>query len=70
MGIAMVIPLIFFVLAWSYALAVNFVPRYRNIADAFSETEVGIRPVDVEGEKGGIESVEDKHGKNAIPTVA
>ncbi|KAF4776578.1 glucose/galactose transporter [Colletotrichum scovillei] len=70
MGIAMVIPLIFFVLAWSYALAVNFVPRYRNIADAFSETEVGIRPVDVEEEKGGIESVEDKRDKNAIPTVA
>ncbi|KAK7434458.1 glucose/galactose transporter [Colletotrichum acutatum] len=70
MGIAMVIPLIFFVLAWTYALAVNFVPRYRNIADAFSETEVGIRPVEGEEEKGGIESVEDKHGKNAVPTVA
>lgn len=69
MGTAMVIPLVFFVLAWSYAFAVNFVPRYRNIADAFSATEVGIRPTDADGEKGGIEAVEDKQTKNAIPTL-
>ncbi|KZL65509.1 glucose/galactose transporter [Colletotrichum tofieldiae] len=69
MGTAMVIPLIFFVLAWSYAFAVNFIPRYRNIADAFTATEVGIRPIDADGEKGGIESVEDKQTKNAIPTL-
>lgn len=39
---AMVVPLAFFVAAWSYALAVNFVPRYRDVADAFTETEVGL----------------------------
>jgi MFS transporter, FHS family, L-fucose permease len=39
---AMVVPFAFFVAAWSYALAVNFVPRYRNVADAFTETEVGL----------------------------
>ena len=39
---AMVIPLVFFVLALSYAVAVNFVPAYRNVADAFSTTEVGV----------------------------
>ncbi|TDZ38722.1 Glucose/galactose transporter [Colletotrichum sidae] len=64
MGIAMVIPLIFFVLAWSYPFAVNFVPAYRNVADAFTATEVGIRPT--EPEKGEIEAVEEK---NAAPTV-
>ncbi|CCF41958.1 glucose/galactose transporter [Colletotrichum higginsianum] len=69
MGTAMVIPLVFFVLAWSYAFAVNFVPRYRNIADAFSATEVGIRPTDADGEKGRVEAVEDKQTKNAIPTL-
>ncbi|KAF6842425.1 glucose galactose transporter [Colletotrichum musicola] len=59
MGTAMVIPLIFFVLAWSYAFAVNFIPRYRDVADAFTETEVGIRPA--EAEKGEIEAVEEKN---------
>ncbi|KAK1965591.1 glucose/galactose transporter [Colletotrichum sublineola] len=70
MGTAMVIPLIFFVLAWTYAFAVNFIPRYRNIADAFSTTEVGIRPADADGEKGGVESVEDKQTKNATSALS
>ncbi|KAI2463841.1 MFS general substrate transporter [Annulohypoxylon bovei var. microspora] len=39
---AMVVPLCFFVLASSYAIAVNFVPAYRDPADAFSTTEVGL----------------------------
>ncbi|KAG6857122.1 hypothetical protein H0H87_009253 [Tephrocybe sp. NHM501043] len=30
---AMVIPVIFFILAYTYALAVNFIPSYRNAAD-------------------------------------
>ena len=41
-GMAMVVPLCFFVAAWSYALAINFVPYYRDTADAFSTTEIGI----------------------------
>lgn len=41
-SIAMVVPMAFFIAAWSYALAVNFVPKYRNTADAFTETEVGL----------------------------
>lgn len=40
---AMVVPLAFFVAAESYAIAVNFVPKYRDTADAFTETEVGLR---------------------------
>lgn len=42
-ALAMVVPMAFFVGAWSYALAVNFVPSYRDTADAFTETEVGLR---------------------------
>jgi len=38
----MVVPLIFFVAAFSYAICVNFVPAYRDTADAFAETKVGI----------------------------
>ncbi|KAK7748151.1 hypothetical protein SLS53_001405 [Cytospora paraplurivora] len=41
-ALAMVVPLAFFVGAWSYALAVNFVPSYRDTADAFTETKVGL----------------------------
>ncbi|KAK1596528.1 glucose/galactose transporter [Colletotrichum navitas] len=70
MGTAMVIPLIFFVLAWSYAFAVNFIPSYRSIVDAFSTTEVGIRPVDADWEKGGIKSVEDKQTEKAVSTLS
>ncbi|KAK7732432.1 hypothetical protein SLS63_005111 [Diaporthe eres] len=40
--IAMVVPMAFFIAAWSYALAVNFVPKYRDTADAFTETEIGL----------------------------
>tara|TARA_R110002003_G_scaffold2123_6_gene24080 strand:- start:5091 stop:5324 length:234 start_codon:yes stop_codon:yes gene_type:complete len=38
----MTVPLAFFVAAWTYPFCVNFVPAYRNVADAFSTTEVGI----------------------------
>lgn len=41
-GKAMVVPMAFFVVAYSYALAVNFVPAYRDTADAFTETEIGL----------------------------
>jgi len=41
-GLSMVVPLLFFVLAWSYALAVNFWPWYRDTADAFTETRIGL----------------------------
>ncbi|KAI3394713.1 hypothetical protein diail_2299 [Diaporthe ilicicola] len=40
---AMVVPMAFFIAAWSYALAVNFAPKYRDTADAFTETEIGLR---------------------------
>jgi FHS family L-fucose permease-like MFS transporter len=39
---AMVVPLMFFLGPLSYAVAVNFDPKYRKIADRFHETEVGI----------------------------
>lgn len=40
---AMVVPMMFFVAAWSYALAVNYIPAYRDTADAFTEAEIGLR---------------------------
>ncbi|KAK4101271.1 MFS general substrate transporter [Parathielavia hyrcaniae] len=48
-GLAMVVPLCFFVAAWSYALAINFWPWYRDTVDAFSTAEVGVRARPSEG---------------------
>lgn len=42
-ALAMVVPLCFFVAALSYAICVNYVPAYRDPADAFSTTEIGVR---------------------------
>ncbi|KAK7756378.1 hypothetical protein SLS62_001604 [Diatrype stigma] len=41
-ALAMVVPLMFFVAAETYALAVNFVPAYRDPADAFTTAEIGL----------------------------
>lgn len=51
-GLAMVVPMAFFIVAWSYALAVNFVPAYRDTADAFTETDIGLRAHHDEGSLG------------------
>jgi FHS family L-fucose permease-like MFS transporter len=70
MGISMVVPLCFFVAASTYAFAVNFVPWYRDTADAYSETKVGIDSTagaldeekgDVASEKGAV-AVEERAG--------
>lgn len=55
MQISMVVPMMFFVAALSYPLAVNFIPAYRNVVDVFYEAEIGLgdRTVDEENVKGG-----------------
>jgi FHS family L-fucose permease-like MFS transporter len=45
MGLAMVVPLCFFAAAWTYAVTVNFVPKYKKVIDAFHVTEVGVANV-------------------------
>lgn len=47
-GIGMVVPLCFFLAAWTYAYAVNFVPNYVTVVDSFGETDVGLRNADPE----------------------
>lgn len=39
---AMGVPLAFFIAAWTYSICVNFVPAYRDVADRFSTTEIGV----------------------------
>lgn len=55
-GFAMVVPACWMVVAWTYAVAVNFVPSYRIPADAFGQSEIGmVRDVE---EKGRVSDVE------------
>ncbi|KAL0465312.1 major facilitator superfamily domain-containing protein [Neurospora intermedia] len=42
-AMSMVVPLAFFAVAWTYALAVNFWPWYRDTCDAFTTAEIGVR---------------------------
>jgi FHS family L-fucose permease-like MFS transporter len=65
-AIAMSVPLVFFVAAWTYALCVNFVPAYRDPADKFSTAQIGLRQNDgvvndVETGKG--DGIEEKEAK-------
>jgi len=55
---AMGVPLGFFIAAWSYALCVNFVPAYRDPADRFATTKIGL----VEGGSGG-GGADDEEGR-------
>jgi len=64
---AMVVPMAFFLAAWSYAACVNFVPKYRTIADSFSTTDIGIVGAHANDpeDRGGVSAVED--GKDGAP---
>jgi len=78
---AITVPLMFMVAAWSYAFAVNFIPSYRDTADKFSTTEIGLGagardvetgsgsgPEGVLGEKGDLEERSGEH-IDATPEV-
>jgi len=58
----MVVPLCFFIAAFSYAICVNFVPSYRDTADAFSETKVGVENVGAKDEEKGSPGVLGEKG--------
>lgn len=47
----MVVPVCFMVAAWSYAVAVNFVPAYRDPADKTGAATIGIENADCEAGK-------------------
>lgn len=48
---AMSVPLAFFVLAYSYCLAVNFVPAYRDPVDMLGAAKIGIENTGVRDEE-------------------
>jgi hypothetical protein len=53
-ALAMVVPLAFFVAAWSYPIAVNFVPSYKDVADKFGDAEIGVEKAKGDVETGGV----------------
>lgn len=75
---AMVVPLCFFIAAWSYPLCVNFVPSYRDSADKFSTAEIGLgggardletgsdNKVDATLEKGSVETNDEAANAHEI----
>jgi len=77
--LAMVVPMMFFVGAWTYALAVNFVPRYRDTADKFSTMKIGLGERTVTDEENGgrgedvlekdVQSVENREQVASAPEV-
>ncbi|KIV99810.1 uncharacterized protein PV09_08614 [Verruconis gallopava] len=55
---AMSVPLGFFILAWTYSLAVNFVPAYRNPVDMLGHAKIGIENAGVTDEEKQGETIE------------
>jgi FHS family L-fucose permease-like MFS transporter len=68
-GIAMVVPLCFFLGAWTYAICVNFAPKYVKVIDSFHETEIGLHghQHDPENDPERRMSIEEKAGAAAAP---
>ena len=52
----MVVPVCFMVAAWTYAVAVNFVPAYRDPADKIGAATIGIEDTAENSSEGGRES--------------
>lgn len=61
-AVAMSVPLAFFICAWTYALAVNFAPGYRDVVDKFHTTDIGV--VNARGDE---ESGSGEMAKNEAP---
>ncbi|KAK1138895.1 hypothetical protein N8T08_001684 [Aspergillus melleus] len=51
-GFAMIVPTMFMVVAWTYAVAVNFVPTYKETVDQVGSSTIGLREGDGAGAKG------------------
>lgn len=71
-ALAMVVPLCFFIAAWSYSICVNFVPAYRDVADKFTTTEIGVvnpHANDEEAQNGGEGGVLAKETQTQTETL-
>jgi FHS family L-fucose permease-like MFS transporter len=50
---AMSVPLGFFILAWTYSLAVNFIPAYRDPVDMLGHAQIGLQNPHASDEENG-----------------
>jgi FHS family L-fucose permease-like MFS transporter len=66
-AVAMSVPLAFFVMAWSYTLAVNFVPGYRDVVDKFHTTDIGVVAAHHDEESAAAESGSGEMVKSEAP---
>ncbi|KAF4943123.1 hypothetical protein FSARC_15036, partial [Fusarium sarcochroum] len=66
-GIAMVVPMMFFIAAWSYPLCVNFVPSYKRVVDVFYEADIGLAGRTLDEEK--IQGTTAEEKETARPVV-
>jgi len=67
---AMVVPVMFFIAAWTYALAVNFVPLYRECADKVGESTIGVRNAggsDEHHSENGTAGITEVDGEKDLP---
>lgn len=58
-AIAMSVPLAFFVATFSYAICVNFVPAYRDVADKFATAKV-----EMDGQPGVLADEKTTNGRS------
>ncbi|KAJ4261631.1 hypothetical protein NW762_007064 [Fusarium torreyae] len=65
-GIAMVVPMMFFVAAWSYPLCINFVPSYKKVVDVFYEADIGLAGRTLDEEKIQGTTAEEKETANTV----
>lgn len=64
-AMAMIVPLCFLMGSWTYALAVNFWPWYRDTVDAFTDADVGLdtsKIMQEDEEKSGIQKTMESQG--------
>ncbi|KAF3394276.1 L-fucose-proton symporter [Penicillium rolfsii] len=69
-GFAFIVPTMFMVVAWTYAVAVNFVPSYKLTVDKVGESTVGLRNQNVKDEEVVVGTSDDMAEKDAGHTGA
>lgn len=66
-GFAMIVPTMFMVVAWTYAVAVNFVSSYKETVDKVGSSEIGLRQGDgVKGQDMEVGVTEDSEKPRGI----
>ncbi|KAF7365981.1 L-fucose-proton symporter [Mycena venus] len=68
-ALAMVVPVCFFVAAWSYAICCNFVPQFRDVMDRVGDSDLGLGPTAAVAAAGGAIDVEEDRKDGSLEKV-